>query len=136
MEEGTMEELIARISATVGVEAGVAKVAIGHVLEFLQKEFPDGPVAELLAKLPGSDDAVQAAAVSPGAAGLGGLLGGLVGGTKGDLMALAGKLSGAGLDMGQIQVFAKEFFAYADGVIGKENVQKIVNAVPGLSQFV
>jgi hypothetical protein len=131
-----MEELIARVSAAVGVEAGVAKVAIGHVLEFLQKEFPDGPAAELLAKLPGADDAVQAAAAAPGGGGVGGLLGGLVGGAKGDIMALAGKLTGAGLGMGQIPTFAKEFFAYAEGVIGKENVQKIVDQIPGLSQFV
>ena len=130
-----MEELIARISAAVGVEASVAEVAIGHVLEFLHKEFPDGPVSELLAKIPGSDEALQAAAAAPESGGIGGLLGGLLGGTKGDIMALAGKLSGAGLDMGQIQTLAKEFFAYSEGIIGKENVQKIASGIPGLSQF-
>lgn len=132
-----MEELIARISAAVGVEAGVAQVAIGHVLEFLHKEFPDGPVSELLANIPGAGEAMQAAAASPSAGGgLGGLLGGLAGGAKGDVMALAGRLSGAGLGMGQMQSFAKEFFAYAEGVIGKDNVQQIVDHIPGLSQFV
>ena len=32
-----MEELIKRISASIGVDETVAKVSIGHVLAFLQK---------------------------------------------------------------------------------------------------
>jgi hypothetical protein len=40
-----MDELIARVSAAVGVDAEVAKTAIGHVLAFLQKELPEGPVS-------------------------------------------------------------------------------------------
>jgi predicted lipid-binding transport protein (Tim44 family) len=127
-----MDELIARVTAALGVDANVAKVAIGHVLVFLQKEIPDGPVAELIVKLPGAQEAVEAAASDPG--GSGGMLGGLMSGAGG-LMALAGKLSGVGLDMGQMQTLAKEVFAYAEGLIGKENVQKIASGVPGLSQF-
>jgi predicted lipid-binding transport protein (Tim44 family) len=135
-----MEELIARISAALGVEAETARLAIGHVLSFFRKEFPDGPVAELIAKLPGAEEAIAAAEAAPGADGglLGGLLGGLgglVGGSKGDLMALAAKLSGAGLSIDQSQALAKEFFAYAEGVVGPEKMQKIAGSVPGLSQF-
>lgn len=135
-----MEELIARVSAALGVEAGTARLAVGHVLAFFQKEFPDGPASELIAKLPGAQEAIAAAEAAPAADGglLGGLLGGiggLVGGSKGDLMALAGRLSGAGLSIDQSQTLAKEFFAYAEGVIGKEKLQQIANAVPGLSQF-
>jgi predicted lipid-binding transport protein (Tim44 family) len=127
-----MDELIARVTAALGVDANLAKVAIGHVLVFLQKEFPDGPVAELIGKLPGSQDAIDAAAADQG--GNGGLLGGLMGGAGG-LMGLAGKLNSAGLDMGQIQTLAREILAHAEGLIGKENVQKIASAIPGLSQF-
>lgn len=135
-----MEELIARISAALGVEAETARVAVGHVLGFFQKEFPDGPANELIAKLPGSQDAIAAAEAAPPADGglLGGLLGGiggLVGGSKGDLMALAGRLSSAGLSIDQSQTLAKEFFAYAEGIVGKEKLQQITSAVPGLSQF-
>jgi hypothetical protein len=128
-----MDELIARVTTALGVDATVAKIAIGHVLVFLQKELPDGPVAELIGGLPGAQEAVDAAAASdPGASG--GVLGGLMSGAGG-LMALAGKLGQTGLNMGQMQTLAKEFFAYAEGVIGKENVQKIAGAVPGLAQF-
>jgi len=127
-----MEELMARVTAALGVEENTAKVAIGHVLAFLQKEFPDGPVAELLAKLPGAHEAMEAATVAEQSGG--GLLGGLMGGAGG-LMGLAGKLNGAGLDMGQIQTLAKVVLSRAEELVGKDNVQKIASAIPGLSQF-
>ncbi len=124
-----MDELVARITAALGVEANTARTAVGHVLEFLRKEFPDGPVAELLAKIPGAEDAANAAAsAAPPAGGLGGLMG--VG-----IMGLAAKLNGLGLDMSQIQKLAKEILGHAEQVIGRENVEKIANAVPALRPF-
>jgi len=128
-----MDELIARVAAAIGVDAATAKTAIGLVLGFLQKELPDGPVAEFLDKVAGSRDAIDAAEASGGEAGGG--LGGLMGG-MGGLMGLAGKLNAAGLDMGQIQKLGREIFAYAETILGKEKVQQIANSIPGLSQFV
>lgn len=135
-----MDELIARISAALGVEPETARLAAGHVLGFFRKEFPDGPAADLIARLPGSEEAIAAAEAAPAADGglLGGLLGGLgglVGGSKGDLMALAGRLSSVGLSMDQSQALAKEFFAHAEGLVGKDKLKQITNSVPGLSQF-
>ena len=132
-----MEELIQRISASVGIEANIAKAAIGHVLAFVQKEIPDGPVADLINKLPGAQEAIAAAAAAP-VEGLGAALGGLgslLGGAKGDIMALAGKLGGLGLDLGQIQKLSHEIFAHAEQLIGKENVDKIIAAIPALAPF-
>jgi hypothetical protein len=126
-----MEELLARVIAAIGVEESVAKAAIGHVLGFLNKEFPEGPVAELLEKLPGAREAIEAAGAAPSE---GGLLGGLMGG-MGGLMGLGGKLNGLGLDMGQIRTLAREVLAHGEGLIGKENVRKIADSIPGLSQF-
>lgn len=125
-----MDELIARVSAALGVEADVAKTAVGHVLSFLRKELPDGPVAEFLDQVAGSREAADA--VEGGESSGGGLLGGLLGG---GLMGLATKLNGLGLDMGQIQKLGHEVFGYAETVLGKEKVQQIANSVPGLSQF-
>ncbi|MCX7899832.1 MAG: DUF2267 domain-containing protein [Methylocystis sp.] len=126
-----MDELIAKVAAAIGVDADVAKSAVGHVLAFLAKEAPDGPVKEFLDQTPGAQDAVAASEAAD--QGGGGLLGGLMGG---GLMGLASKLNAVGLDMGQIQKLAKEIFAYAEGVIGREKVQQIANSIPGLSQFV
>jgi len=137
-EDVPVEELIKQIGVAVGVEENVAKAAIGHILGFLHREFPDGPVAELLDKLPGAREAIAAAEAMPtdglAAAALGGLSG-LVGGVKGDVMALAGKLSGLGLDMGQMQKLSHEVFAHAETLIGKDNVDKIVAAIPALAPF-
>jgi len=132
-----MDELIKKVCAAIGVDDSVAKAAIGHVLAFVQKEFPDGPVAELINKLPGSQEAIEAAASTP-VEGLGaalGSLGSLLGGTKGDIMSLAGNLGGIGLDMGQMQKLAHEIFAHADELIGRENVDKIIQAIPALAPF-
>ena len=132
-----MEELIKRISAAVGIDENTAETAIGHVLGFVQKELPQGPVADLINKLPGAQEAITAAATTP-VEGLGAALGGLgslLGGAKGDIMALVGKLSGIGLDMGQMQKLSHEIFAHAEQVIGKENVDKIIAAIPALAPF-
>lgn len=126
-----MDELIERVSAAIGVDAEVAKSAIGHVLAFLQKELPDGPVAEFLDKVAGARDAANAATADSESGG-GGLLGGLL---SGGLMGLAGKLNALGLDMGQIQKLGHEIFGYAETIVGKEKVQQIANSIPGLSQF-
>jgi len=126
-----MDELIARVSASLGVDADLAKTAIGHVLAFLHKELPEGPVAEFLEKVPGARDLVDAVADRDEGAGSS-ILGGLL---NNGLMGLAGKLNAAGLDMGQIQKLGHEIFAYAEGLLGKEKVQQIAGSVPGLSQF-
>ena len=126
-----MDELIARVSASLGVDADLAKTAIGHVLAFLLKELPEGPVAEFLEKVPGARDLVDAVANKDEGAGSS-ILGGLL---NNGLMGLAGKLNAAGLDMGQIQKLGHEIFAYAETLLGKEKVQQIANSVPGLSQF-
>jgi len=133
-----MEEFIQRISAAVGVDEATASAAVGHVLKFLQSAQPEGPVAELLAKFPHAQELIDQAAAtqSEGLAdqALSGL-GGLLGGTAGNIMGLVGKLTGVGLDMGQMQTLGHELFAHADELIGKENVDKIIEAIPALAPF-
>jgi len=126
-----MDELIARVSTSLGVDAELAKTAVGHVLAFLHKELPEGPVAEFIEKVPGARDIVDAVAEKEDGAGSS-ILGGLL---NNGLMGLAGKLNAAGLDMGQIQKLGHEIFAYAETLLGKEKVQQIASSVPGLSQF-
>ncbi len=126
-----MDELISRVSASLGVDAELARTAVGHVLAFLQKELPEGPVAEFIEKVPGAREVVDAVA-EKGDGGSSSLLGGLL---NNGLMGLAGKLNAAGLDMGQIQKLGHEIFGYAETLLGKEKVQQIASSVPGLSQF-
>jgi hypothetical protein len=131
LREAQMEELVSRVADALGVDATVAKTAIGHVLAFLIKELPEGPVAEFMDQTPGARAAAEAVG-SGGDAGGGSVLGGLFGS---GLMGLAGKLNAAGLDMTQIRQLGQEILAHAETVVGKEKVREIAGRIPGLSQF-
>ena len=50
-------------------------------------------------------------------------------------MGLASKLSGAGLDMGQMQGAGREIFQYAKDKVGEERLGQIAAGVPGLAQM-
>jgi hypothetical protein len=127
-----MDELIARVTQKTGLEASVARNAIGIILEYLQKEGPADEVNQLIAALPGADEAIANA----GGGGGGGGLMGMVGSMGGGVMALGGKLMGAGVSMGQMQPLGHELFAYGREKAGEDVMGPIVGSIPGLSQFV
>ncbi len=118
-----MDDLIARISTTTGLERDVALKAAGLVFSFLRKEGPTADVDALLAELPGAAEAAAAADSSAG----GSLFGGLMG--------LAGRLGSLGLGMGEMQAVGKEVFAYVREKAGDERVGQVAAAIPGLAQF-
>ncbi len=120
-----MEELIARITSKVGIDATTAEKAVGMILAFLQKEGPAAEVQKLLAAFPGADEAI--AQVKGG-----GFLSGLMGG----VMGLGSQLMGAGLGMGEISGVAKETIRFAKEKAGDEPVDAVIGAIPGLGQFV
>ena len=127
-----MEELIGRISAAAGIDAGLATKAVGMILNFLKKEGPATEVSQLIGALPGADAAMA------GAAGGGGMMGGLAGMMPGGggVMGLGASLMGAGLSMGQVQSVSKEMFAFGREKAGEDAMGAIVGAIPGLGQFV
>ena len=122
-----MEDLIARIAADTGVEPGIAKKSVEMILEFLRKEGPKEEVDDLFAALPGASEAADAAAEEDGDA-FAGVMGG-------GLMGLAGRLTGLGLGMGEMQTTGRQVFAYVREKAGDERVGQIVSAIPGLAQF-
>ena len=128
-----MDELIGRVTAAAGIDAGVAQQAVGQILAFLKKEGPEGPVTEVFSKIPGADEAADAAAGTGSGGGLMGGLSSMMGG--GGLMGLAGKLTGLGLGMGEMQTVGKEVFSYAREKAGEDAVGQIAGSIPGLSQF-
>jgi hypothetical protein len=126
-----MEELVGRVVQSVGIDAGLAQKAIGLILAFIQKEGPAAEVAQMMAALPGAEEAIA------GAAGGGGLLGGLAGMMGGGgVMGLGAQLMGAGLSMDQMSGIGKELFAYGRETAGEDTMGAIVGAIPGLGQFV
>jgi hypothetical protein len=125
-----MQELIERVVQSVGIDAGLAQKAIGIILAFLKKEGPEAEVNQMIAALPGAEQAIQNA----GGGGLMGGLAGMMGG--GGVMGLGAQLMGAGLSMDQMSGIGKELFAYGRETAGEDAMGAIVGAIPGLSQFV
>jgi hypothetical protein len=128
-----MDELIARVTQALGIDAGVAQQAIGAILAFVQKEAPAADVEKLFQALPGAEKAIELAPAAGG--GLMGALGGLMGGSGG-LMGLAAQLQGLGLGMGEIQTLGEQVFTYAREQAGDDTVREIASSIPGLDRFV
>jgi hypothetical protein len=127
-----MDELIGRITERTGLDAATAQKAIGIILAFLQKEGPPAEVGQLLAAMPGAEQAVaQSGDGGPGATG-----GGFMGMLGGGVMALGTQLMGAGVSMGQMQPLGRELFAYGREKAGEDVMGPIVGSIPGLNQFV
>jgi hypothetical protein len=130
-----MNEIATRIAENVGISPDLAEKALGMMLGFLQREAADGPVAEMIEKIPGASDLV--ARFNGEGAGGGGLLGGLMGALGGGgIMALGQQLMSEGLGMGEITALARETIAIAKEHAGEDVVNQVVESVPGLSQFV
>lgn len=123
-----MDELINRITNSVGIDADKAENAVGMILGFLQSEGPQDKIAEMLDAMPGARDLIDKAG-----GGGGGMLGGMMGG---GVMGLGSKLMGLGLGMGEISGISKETISFAKEQAGEEPVDEVINAIPGLSQFV
>jgi len=119
-----MDELISRITNSVGIDADTAQKAVGMILGFLQKEGPADKVQQMLDAIPGALDTIANAPESGG-----GMFGGGV-------MGLGSALMGIGLGMGEISGVAKETVGYAKEKAGDEPVDEVIAAIPGLSQFV
>jgi hypothetical protein len=124
-----MDELVDRIVANVGVERAVAEKSVGIILEFLATEGPADKVNALIERLPGASAAV-AAARGGGAGRSGGSF------NMGGIMGVGSRLMSAGLGMSEIQGVTRELIAYAREKAGEDALSGIVDAIPGLSQFV
>lgn len=114
-----MDELIARITSNVGIDADTAKKAVGMIIGFLQQEGPQEDVNKMMAAMPGAQQVVDE---TPDA--------------SGGVMGLGAALMGIGLGMGEISGVSKETVAYAKEHAGEEPVDRVIASIPGLSQFV
>ena len=129
-----MNELVERIVSNVGIDAATAEKAVGIIMNFLLSEGPRDKVRELLARIPGGE-AYAAQAAEPAESGFGGFggLGSLMGG---GMMKAFNELTGAGLNMAQIQAVTRETVHYARDKAGEDLVGQVVGSIPGLSQFI
>ncbi len=122
-----MQDIIDRIANAAGIDPATATQAVGAILAFLQKEGPAEEVGRVLQSIPGASELAAQHADGAG--------GGLMGMFGGGLMALAGKLSGLGLGMGEMQSVGRELFDVARERAGEDTVGQIAGSIPGLGQF-
>jgi hypothetical protein len=130
-----MEELAERVANAAGITQEQAGRAIGIILAFLREEGPAEKIDALLSQIPGGEAAAEAGQSDKPSGG--GLLGGLMGmmGGGGGLMGLAAKLSGLGLNPGEMQATGRELFAFAREKAGDDQINEIAASIPGLKQF-
>ena len=126
-----MEELIARITGSVGIDDDTARKAVGVILSFLYQQGDRDKVTALVEAIPGAQDfvSVDEADSSATLGGLGGLMGS-------GAMAVLGDLQALGLGMGQIQGVTQETVNFAREHAGDGIVDGVVDSIPGLAQFV
>lgn len=133
-----MDQLVARISANVGIDEATASRAVSIVLHFLRTEAPPAVIDKIVASMPGAEALLDEAA-APQAGGImgsiGGMLGGLVGGGMGGIMAAFTMLSEAGLDMDQVQGVTREVIAFSREKAGDDLVDEVLGSIPGLAKF-
>ena len=125
--EGAMDELVDQVVGNVGIARPVAERAVGIMLDFLATEGPADTVKGVFEQLPGAAEA----AASSHDEGSGGLFG-----AAGGLMGVGSRLMSAGLSMGEIQGVTRVLIAYARDKAGAQDVNAIVDSIPGLSQFI
>jgi hypothetical protein len=128
-----MQEFIQAAASKLGINEDQARSATGGVLNYLKNETGDGEADSLIAKIPGADSVMQSAG-SAGESG-GGMLGGLgskLGGAGGVLAAL----QNSGLDGGKAQSFVTMLVDYAKEKAGREQVERVIEKVPALKNFV
>ena len=120
-----MNELVAQLAAKAGVGIIVAEKSAGAILGFLRDEDRSGKVQPLIDGIAGATEAIE---TSNNRSGIDRLMGG-------GLMALGTKLTGLGLDIGEIQKIARELFKYGRDKIGADRMDVIIAGAPGLRHF-
>jgi hypothetical protein len=120
-----MDELVDQVVGNVGIARPVAERAVGIILDFLATEGPADTAKAMLERMPGAAEAAAGAHAEGG-----GSLGGM-----GGIMGVGSRLMSAGLGMSEIQGVARVLIAYAREKAGDQDVNAIVDSIPGLSQF-
>ncbi len=127
-----MEDLIKHIANAAGLSEETARQALGIVMKFLAKDGPKEQVGKLLDAMPGAKDLVNEQ--NAGGSTIGGILGMFSGGMG--AMSALNELTSAGLEMDQIQTVTKSLISFAKEKAGDDVVDDVINAIPGLKQFI
>ena len=128
-----MDQIIASIADTVGIDKALAEKAAGIMLSLVKSDGDQALVPDLMAALPGAEQLADAHS-GGGGGGLMGALGGALGG--GGALAALGKLTQAGLNTDQIKTVAEVLFTHAKEAAGEDLVKQVVKSIPGMAKYV
>lgn len=144
-----MQEFIEAVAGNLGVGQETAQAATGGLLGLLKENTDADTFGEVMGKLPGAAETMQAAqsADTGGGGGLmgglgdalgGGLgdaLGGMLGGGGGQALGALEALSKSGLDMEKIGSFIEMFKEYVLPKLGPDLLKKLAGSIPGLGDL-
>lgn len=126
-----MDELIARLTERLDMDAATARSVVGLVLKFLDREAPQEAMAPLLQAHPWIPallaDIPEEGPPPASERHFGGMA---------RLMQAADRMMALGLTMPQVQAAVRETVAYARETAGSEAIDHLVRTVPGLRQVV
>jgi len=116
-----MDELVQSVVRDTGVDQALARKSVVIIMKFLSKEGPPDKIQKLVDGLPGAREAIAADKTEI---------------SGGGVMGVFSDLTSAGLGMFQVQGVARAFVSYARTKVGAAEVDQVIGAIPGLSQFV
>ena len=129
-----MQDFIQQAMGALGTSQATTSAATGGLLGYLQKNGPTPEVEQLLDALPGARSLL--ASEKPSGGGLMGTLGSAasaLGVKSGGAAGLIGALQMAGLGADHAPRFVALFLEYAKAKAGPDLVNRILGAVPGLT---
>ena len=133
-----IDDLIAKISSQLGVDAGTASKALGLVFAFLKKEGDGDLVSELFSKMQGADALAEQESDEIGGGLLGGLAnaaGGLLGDKASGAIEAMSILQKSGLSMDQAKSMAPMVADYARQYAGDDLMKKALASAPALKSL-
>jgi hypothetical protein len=122
-----MQTFTESLLAATGLDASIAKAAVGHVLLFLRDKAPQGRVAQDISNTPQAQEATAAAEATEDG-GLTQIIEGLTrftGQGRVDVNVLVGRLIGLGLDEEQIRRLLDATLSHAEDLIGAAGVREM-----------
>lgn len=113
-----MDEIVEQIVKATGVEQAAVSRAVAIIIAFVAREAPAAVTQPMLQKINGAGAIAANGAVSGG------------------LFGVFNALTSAGLSLAEIQSVVMAFVAAAKLKVGDREVNAVVAAIPGLSQFI
>jgi len=134
-----IDQLIQQVSAKLGIDASMAKQAVGVVLGLLQKEGDGAAVSALFSQISGASDlAGEFKGVGGGDSAMGGLMGrmgGMLGGGAGDAMSAMAAFKSTGLSIDQAKDMMPVMKDFLMENAGEDVMKQALGSVPALKGF-